>query len=167
MNRAEGPSEQRPADASSEALRVGLVLFALYHLGLAAFMAIAPHAFYKDIGPFEALNRHYIRDTATFSAALGVGFVVALRRPSWRVPVLGVTTVQFALHSLNHLLDAHKAHPEWTGWFDFGSLLASTLLLVWMLRAAMRSTGPTLASAAPAATATTLIPTPLPERSRS
>jgi hypothetical protein len=163
VNPAEGPSEQR--DASSDALRVGLVLFALYHLGLAAFMAFAPHAFYKDIGPFEALNLHYIRDTASFSAALGVGFVVALRRPSWRVPVLGVTTVQFALHSLNHLLDAHKAHPEWTGWFDFGSLLASTLLLAWMLRAAVRqadSANPVIAS-----TPTPLTPTPLPERSPS
>jgi hypothetical protein len=160
MSQAEDPAEQR--DASSEALRVGLILFAVYHLGLGAFMAIAPHAFYKDIGPFEALNRHYIRDTATFTAALGVGFVVALRRPSWRVPVLGVTTVQFALHSLNHLLDAHKAHPEWTGWFDFGSLLASTLLLAWMLRAATRQKG----SADPvlAITPSPLAPTPLPER---
>jgi hypothetical protein len=163
MTRAEGPSEQRPADASAEALKVGLVLFAVYHLGLAAFMAIAPHAFYKDIGPFEALNRHYIRDTATFTAALGFGFVVALRRPSWRVPVLGVTTVQFALHSLNHLIDAHKAHPEWTGWFDFGSLMASTLLLAWMLRAAMRPTG----SADPVLAQSPLTPTPLPERSPS
>jgi len=165
MTRAEGPSEQRPADASSEALKVGLVLFAVYHLGLAAFMAITPHAFYKDIGPFEALNRHYIRDTATFTAALGFGFVVALRRPSWRVPVLGVTTVQFALHSLNHLIDAHKAHPEWTGWFDFGSLMASTLLLAWMLRAASRPTDrsdPVIAT-----TPSPLTSTPLPERSPS
>lgn len=163
MNQATGPSEQR--DASSEALRVGLVLFAVYHLGLAAFMAIAPHAFYKLIGPFGALNRHYIRDTATFSAALGVGFVVALRRPSWRVPVLGVTTVQFALHSLNHLLDAHKANPQWTGWFDFGSLLASTLLLAWMLRASMRPAGD--ADRVIASTTSPLAPTPLPERSPS
>jgi hypothetical protein len=157
MDRAGSRFEQR--DASGEALRAGLVLFAVYHLALAAFMAIAPHAFYKDIGPFEVLNRHYIRDTATFSAALGVGFLVALRRVSWRVPVLGVTSVQFALHSLNHLLDAHKAHPEWTGWFDFGSLLASTLLLAWMLRAATRRS----AGADPALTT---IPSPLaPERS--
>jgi hypothetical protein len=166
MNQAEDPLEQR--NASSEALRLGLILFALYHLGLAAFMAIAPHAFYKDIGPFEALNRHYIRDTATFTAALGVGFVVALRRPSWRVPVLGVTTVQFALHSLNHLLDAHKAHPEWTGWFDFGSLLASTLLLAWMLRTAMHLTDPVPASTATTTTTTSpLTATPLPERNSS
>jgi hypothetical protein len=165
MTRAEGSIEQRPADASAEALKAGLVLFALYHLGLAAFMAIAPHAFYKDIGPFEALNRHYIRDTATFTAALGFGFVVALRRPSWRVPVLGVTTDQFALHSLNHLIDAHKAHPEWTGWFDFGSLMASTLLLAWMLRATMRPAG----SADPviATSPSPLTSTPLPERSPS
>jgi hypothetical protein len=165
MTRAEGSIEQHPADASAEALKVGLVLFAVYHLGLAAFMAIAPHAFFKDIGPFEALNRHYIRDTATFTAALGFGFVVALHRPSWRVPVLGVTTVQFALHSLNHLIDAHKAHPEWTGWFDFVSLMASTLLLAWMLRAASHRTDN--ADPAIATSPSPLTSTPLPERSPS
>jgi hypothetical protein len=165
MTQAEGSIEQHPADASAEALKVGLALFAVYHLGLASFMAIAPHAFYKDIGPFEALNRHYIRDTATFTAALGFGFVVALRRPSWRVPALGVTTVQFALHSLNHLIDAHKAHPEWTGWFDFASLMASTLLLAWMLRAASRRTDG--ADPLIATTSSPLTSSPLPERSPS
>ena len=45
-------------------------------------------------------------------------------------------TVQFALHSINHLFDADTAHPLWTGWFDFATLAASTLLLVWLVRAA-------------------------------
>ncbi len=149
------PSIREAADG--EALRAGLVLFALVHLALAAFMAIGPHAFYRAIGPFGALNAHYIRDVATFEAALGVGFAVAVRRPAWRVPVIAVTAVQFALHTVNHLLDAGKAHPEWTGWLDFVSLLAATLVLVWMARAAARapSSDPSLP----------LAPSPLPERS--
>jgi hypothetical protein len=52
------------------------------------------------------------------------------------VPVIAVTTVQFALHTINHLADATSAHPEWKGWFDFASLLASTALLAWMWRTA-------------------------------
>ncbi|MCW3034646.1 MAG: hypothetical protein JWM60_2991 [Solirubrobacterales bacterium] len=117
-------------------LRAGLVVFAVYHLALAAFMVLAPHAFYTSIGPFDAYNSHYIRDTATFEAALGVGFTVAISRPAWRVPVLAITTVQFALHTINHLIDADSSHPAWTGWFDFGSLLAATgLLLVLLARA--------------------------------
>ena len=120
-------------EAAAQTLVAGLVVFAVYHLALALFMAVGPHAFYKAIGPFGAFNPHYIRDTATFNAALGVGFALAVSRPGWRVPVLAVTTVQFALHALNHLVDIGKAHPTWTGYFDFVSLLAATLLLAWLL----------------------------------
>jgi hypothetical protein len=143
-------AKQPASDAAMDALDALLVIFALYHLGLAAFMAISPHAFYRAIGPFEALNRHYIRDVASFSAALGVGFAVALKRPSWRVPVIAVTTVQFALHTINHLADATGAHPEWKGWFDFASLLASTALLAWMWRTASRPARAHRAQASPA-----------------
>ena len=133
-----GVNEQRREDAADAMLQAGLIVLAAYNLGLALFMAISPHAFFRAVGPFEELNRHYIRDVATFSAALGFGFVVAIRRPSWRVPLLAVTTVQFALHTVNHLVDASSAHPQWTGWFDFISLLAGTLLIAWMWRAAAR-----------------------------
>ncbi len=130
-------------------LLAGLWVFAVYHLGLAAFMAGAPHAFYTSIGPFGAANSHYIRDTATFSAALGVGLLVSIRRPSWRVPVLAVVTVQFALHSVNHLVDIGKAHPAWKGYFDFASLLASTGLLALMLAQAARHPLPPTPQGAP------------------
>ncbi len=118
-----------------------MIVLVAYNLGLALFMTVAPHAFFTSIGPFEELNRHYIRDIATYSAAMGFGFVVALSRPSWRVPVLAISTVQFGLHTVNHLVDATSAHPQWTGWFDFVSLLASTVLLAWMWRYAARRDG--------------------------
>jgi hypothetical protein len=137
-------------EVAAQALLGGLVAFAAYHLALAAFMAFGPHAFYRAIGPFGPYNGHYVRDTATFEAALGAGLAVAVFRPAWRVPVLGATTVQFALHSLNHLVDIGSAHPRWTGYFDFFSLLAATLLLTWLLALANRPTPP---------------PPPLPERS--
>src|SRR5947209_719944 len=124
-----GAMPEQPRSAAADSLfQAGMIVFAAYNFGLALFMTIAPHAFFTSVGPFEELNRHYIRDVATFSAAMGVGFVVAFRRPSWRAPVLAISTVQFALHTLNHLVDASSAHPQWTGWFDFLSLLASTVL---------------------------------------
>jgi hypothetical protein len=118
-------------------LLLGLSVLAVYHLALAIFMIADPHAFYERVGPFEAYNPHYIRDFATFSAALGIGLAMAVTRPSWRVPMLAVTTVQFALHSLNHLLDIEKAHPAWTGYFDFFSLAAATALIAWLLALAL------------------------------
>jgi hypothetical protein len=123
----------RGTGLTEEALLIGLSAFAVYHLALAAWMAISPHSFYTAIGPFDAYNRHYIRDTATFNAALGVGFAVAVFRPAWRLPVLAITTVQFALHALNHLVDIDRAHPAGVGYFDFFALLASTALLGLML----------------------------------
>ena len=125
-------------DLAGDALLIGLCALAAYHLVLALWMAAAPHGFFTTLGPFGAYNGHYVRDTATFEAALGAGFVVAVFRPSWRVPMLAITTVQFALHTANHLLDADKAHPRWVGWFDFLSLLASTALLGLMLARAGR-----------------------------
>jgi hypothetical protein len=125
-------------------VRAGLIAFAVIDLALALLMATSPHRFYSAVGPFGAFNGHYIRDVATFNAALGVGFVIAVRVPSWRVPVLAVSLVQFALHSVNHLIDIGKAHPAWNGYFDFFSLAAATLLLAWLLRAelATRSAAP-------------------------
>ena len=121
----------------AEALGAGLVVLAGFNIALAIFMAVAPHAFYTAIGPFGVSNDHYVRDVATFYAALGAGFAISVRRVSWRVPLLAITTIQFALHSVNHLLDIAKAHPAWTGYFDFISLAATTGVLAWLLTLAL------------------------------
>ena len=137
----ERPVALPPAGARTalrrDAVSAGVAILGVYNIALALFMAVAPHAFYAKVGPFGVRNDHYIRDTATFSAAIGIGLLIALRRPSWRVPMLAVSTVQFALHAVNHLVDINKAHPSWNGYFDFFSLAAATLALAWLLRAAL------------------------------
>jgi hypothetical protein len=112
----------------------GLWLLGAYNIGLALWMAIAPHTFFTALGPFGSYNSHYIRDTATFSAAFGIGLLVAIRVPSWRAPMLGISTAQFALHSINHLVDIGRAHPGWVGYFDFFALLATTVQLAALTR---------------------------------
>jgi hypothetical protein len=135
-------ASEPPAGAASlrsptaSVLTVGIAVFAVLQLGLALLMAVAPHAFYTAVGPFGSYNGHYIRDLATFYAATGVGLLLAIRRSSWRVPMLALMTVQYALHSLNHLLDIGKAHPAWNGYFDFFSLAAASVLLAWLWRRA-------------------------------
>jgi hypothetical protein len=129
-------------DPAPSVVAVGLVAFAVIQLGLALFMAISPHAFYTDVGPFGAFNGHYIRDVASFYGAIGIALLLAVRRVSWRVPVQALTTIQYALHSVNHLLDIDKAHPAWTGYFDFLTLAGATVLLAWLWRAAAREGTP-------------------------
>jgi hypothetical protein len=121
---------------AASVVKVGITVFAVLQLGLALLMAAGPHEFYTAVGPFGAYNGHYIRDLATFYAATGVGLLVAIRHASWRVPMLALMTVQYGLHSVNHLIDIGKAHPAWNGYFDFGSLAAATLLLAWLWRRA-------------------------------
>jgi hypothetical protein len=125
-------------DQTRSAVTVGLAAFAAVELALAVFMTVSPHRFYKTVGPFGAYNCHYIRDVATFYAAIGIALLLAIRNVSWRVPVLAVTTIQYGLHSLNHLLDIGKAHPAWNGYLDFFSLAAATVLLAWLWRTAAR-----------------------------
>jgi hypothetical protein len=117
---------------------MGLVAFALYHFAIAALMVFAPHTFFTDVGPFGAQNDHYLRDTATFNAAFGVALAIAYRRVQWRTPILCCVAVQFALHSVNHLVDIGAAHPHWLGPADFISLSLATAVLVWLARESTR-----------------------------
>ena len=164
-----GMAEQELSPGADAVFEAGMIVLAVYNLGLAVFMTISPHTFFTSVGPFGELNGHYIRDFATYSAAMGVGFLVAIRRPSWRVPVLAIATVQFALHTVNHLLDASSAHPQWTGWFDFASLLAGTALIAWMWRTAARRERKAAGPGSPRQGASTerpsLSPSPRAERS--
>jgi hypothetical protein len=136
-----------PGPGRGAVVTVGLGLLASYHLALALLMAALPHVFFATVGPFGIRNDHYIRDVATYNAAFGLGMALAVVRPSWRVPVLAITLAQFALHSVNHLLDADTAHPAWTGYVDLVSLAAGTVLVAWLLRAALgQRTSPLLHS---------------------
>ena len=57
-------------------LRTILMVAAVYHLLLGAFMAFAPGEFYDSLGKFPPRNDHYIKDVSTFYIALGVYNIV-------------------------------------------------------------------------------------------
>ena len=73
-------------------------------------------------------------DVATWYLALGGALLVAVRRESWRVPVLALALGQYVLHSVNHLVDVGEADPSWLGPADFVSLTLGAVLLAWMLK---------------------------------
>jgi hypothetical protein len=115
-------------------MRILLIVFAVTQLVLGLLLWLAPGFFYDEIGPFGARNDHYMADVATFYLALGTVTLVAVRRESWRVPVLTLALVQYTLHSLNHLIDIGESDPGWIGPADFVSLALGAAVVAWMLR---------------------------------
>jgi hypothetical protein len=81
--------------------------------GLIAFLV--PGTFYEAIGPYPPENGHFIKDLGSWQIALGVAGLLALRRPSWRTPMLGILALQFGLHTVSHVIDVDRADPSWQG----------------------------------------------------
>jgi hypothetical protein len=134
------PAANVGSPSRSESLVLaGLVAFSAVNLALAAMLAFAPHAFFEDIGPYGARNDHYMRDIATFYAAIGIAGLIAVRRSSWRTPVLWLLAIEYGLHAINHLVDIGSAHSSWLGPANFASLAIATVALVWLARESARS----------------------------
>ena len=116
-------------------LRVGLLLLAVSQLVLAVWQVADPGSFHDQLGDFGPRNDHYIRDIATWEAALAVAALVAVRDARWRLPVLTLAALQFTLHTINHIADAGKAAGATNGAFDAVSLgIGAALLaaLAWL-----------------------------------
>jgi hypothetical protein len=111
---------------------IGLLVYSVYVLALGLTMTFAAGWFFRNVGPFGVQNDHYTRDNATMYLTFGVAGLAALRRPSWRVPVLAVFTLQAALHAVNHLWDISNAHPKRDGPADFVLLVLSAAVLGWL-----------------------------------
>jgi hypothetical protein len=115
-------------------MRPLLIAFAVVQLITGLLLWLTPGFFYDEIGPFGPRNDHYMADVATWYLALGAALLMAVRRESWRVPVLALALVQYVLHSINHLIDIGEADPSWIGPADFVSLSLGAVLLAWMLK---------------------------------
>jgi peptidoglycan/LPS O-acetylase OafA/YrhL len=123
-----------PASVSHDPpVRPLLIAFGVGQLLLGLLLWLTPGFFYDEIGPYPPRNDHYMADLAAFYLALGAVALVAVRRERWRVPVLTLALIQYALHSLNHLIDIGDSDPSWLGPANFVSLLLTTVLLGWML----------------------------------
>jgi hypothetical protein len=115
-----------------------LIAFAVVQVVVGALLWLAPGFFFEEIGPYGVRNDHYMGDLATWYLASGAALAVSVRREAWRLPVLFLVAVQYALHSLNHLIDVGETDPGWLGPANLVSLGLATLLLLGMLREAAR-----------------------------
>jgi hypothetical protein len=116
-------------------MRALLIVFAAIQVLTGTLLWLTPGFFHDEIGPYGVRNDHYLGDLATWYLALGAALVVAVWRTGWRVPVLAVAFLQYALHSVNHLIDVGEAEPEWLGPSNLVSLVLTALLLAWMVNA--------------------------------
>jgi hypothetical protein len=120
-------------------MRQALLLLGAAQLVLGTFLAIAPGTFEDKIAPYgSGAENHFLRDIATIYLAMGAALLLAIGRRSWRVPVLFVVAAQYALHTINHLIDIGGTDPGWLGPFNFVSLLLLTAIAGWLLAGAAR-----------------------------
>jgi hypothetical protein len=103
---------------SESTLRLAIAVVAAVNLATGLFAAVAPGTFFEEVGPYGAENGHYVGDIGAFYLAAGAGLVVAVVRPSWRVPMLGMAAFWWALHALNHLGDIDEATSDGKGITD-------------------------------------------------
>jgi hypothetical protein len=121
-------------------MRALLTVFAAIQVLTGTLLWLTPGFFHEEIGPYGVRNDHYLGDLATWYLALGAALLVAVWRAGWRVPVLTVAFLQYALHSVNHLIDVGEADPGWLGPANLVSIVLATLLLGWMLRTEAQAT---------------------------
>jgi hypothetical protein len=120
-------------------IRQALFVLAAVQFLLGLFLVVAPGTFVDELAPYgSGADDHFLRDVGTFYLAMGAALLLAVRRPSWRVPVLFLIGLQYAIHTLNHLIDIGDTDPGWLGPFNFFSLLLLTLFTGWVLSGAAR-----------------------------
>lgn len=128
----------RPRARGLDLVGLGLTAVGLPLAALGLVMIAAPGVFFDVVAPFGVRNDHYAVDAGTFQLALGAGALMAVRIRGWRIPVLSILTLQFALHTLNHLKDIGAAEPRWIGVANFVFLAAGLALLVFLLSRVLR-----------------------------
>jgi hypothetical protein len=103
---------------SEREFRWALVFPAAYLLITGVMALVAPDTFFDQIGKYGVENSHYVGDVGAFTTASGIGVLIAIWRPSWRVPLLWVGAAWFGLHALNHLFDIGEARTDARGITD-------------------------------------------------
>ena len=127
---------------SERAMRIGLIFFGALNLVTGALLLFAPDYFFDHIGPYGVENEHYLGDAGAFYLAIGSGLLVAVRRPSWRVPLLFVSALWFGVHAINHLFDiGENNRSESRGIGDTVLIALGAAALAYMARAATRTEG--------------------------
>jgi hypothetical protein len=123
--------------ATERWLRPALAVLAVSQVAAGVWEAVAPSSFFK-LARIGAYNEHFIRDLASLYIAYGATLLIAVRRPSWRVPVLALGTIQYGLHFVSHIIDVGKGHPGWVGPVNAALVGVGLLAFAGLLAACIR-----------------------------
>ncbi len=69
----------------------------------------------SDVSPF---NVHFVRDIGAAYFASGVGLLWAAWRPAWRLPLVAVAAVFYALHAVGHLRETASGELASFHWLE-------------------------------------------------
>jgi hypothetical protein len=119
-------------------MRLTLALAGGINLLLGLLALFAPGTFFDEIGRYGVENSHYVGDVGAFTAAAGLGLLLAINRPAWRAPLLWVGVIWFGIHALNHLFDIGEARSDARGILDTAVLALVALLTAGLAREAER-----------------------------
>src|SRR3954464_12025361 len=111
-------------------IRLGLVVLAATQLALAGWMIFDPGSFHTHLGDFGPRNDHYLRDIATWELALGAAALIAVGRPTWRLPVLTLAALQFTFPTINHIAAADIGRGSTSGAMDAVSLAVGAVVFI-------------------------------------
>ena len=123
---------------SERTMRAVLVVVGAYHLATGVLALVDAHAFFEQIGRYGVENDHYIGDVGAFYLGVGIAFLVAVQRPSWRVPLLVMGALWYGFHALNHAFDVGEARSDARGVFDTVALAIGALVSAYLAWAASR-----------------------------
>ncbi len=111
-----------PESAARPRERVDLVTAVLLVAGATQLITgvtalLAPGVFYDVVAAYPPQNDHFVMDLGSWQIALGVIAVYGARRPAWRGPLLGLIGLQYALHTVPHILHVNDPEESWQGPF--------------------------------------------------
>ena len=105
--------------------------------GVLAF--VAPGTFFEVVGPYPPQNAHFVKDLGSWQVGLGLIALLAARRQAWQAPVLAVLALQYALHTVSHVIDVDVADPRSAGVFALVTqALGAVVLTALAVREARR-----------------------------
>lgn len=118
------------ASARADVVTAVLVVAGATQLLAGLLALLAPGAFYDSIASYPPENGHFIKDLGSWSIALGLVAIYGARRADWRVPLLGLIGLQYALHTGSHLIDAGEAEEGWMDVFAIATQAFGAVLLL-------------------------------------